>query len=112
MLKNSINSVTNLVNSVIEPVKSKVEEYGDKVKTMYNIDSDESEKREYNPFTDKDGNVFNKYIDYQKLIDKPTTNDKVKEFITKATGIEPSLINNGSYEDSKNDFCLHPSKNV
>lgn len=104
MLKNSINSVTNLVNSVIEPVKSKVEEYGDKVKTMYNIDSDESEKREYNPFTDKDGNVFNKYIDYQKLIDKPTTNDKVKEFITKATGIEPSLINNGSYEDSKNDF--------
>lgn len=44
-----------------------------------------------NPFLDKNGNVFNKYIDYQKLLDSPKVTQKAKEFISQATGLTPTV---------------------
>ena len=46
---------------------------------------------EYNPFLDKNGNLFNPHIDYQKLIDSPNVKSKTKEYITQATGLVPTV---------------------
>lgn len=43
-----------------------------------------------NPFTDKNGQVRNPYIDYQKLLDSGSVNTRVKQFITDATGLTPT----------------------
>jgi hypothetical protein len=40
-----------------------------------------------NPFLKKDGSLANKYIDYQAVIDNPNINNKVRQFITEATGL-------------------------
>lgn len=73
---------------------------------------------EYNPFLDKDGNIFNKYIDYQKILDNPSVTQNAKNYISKATGLTPtegassviqkyssvikpnSTVETGSYTDS------------
>lgn len=47
-------------------------------------------KKEYNPFLDKNGNIFNKYIDYQQVLDSPNVTSKAKDYITKATGLSPT----------------------
>ena len=48
-------------------------------------------KSAYNPFLDKNGNLFNKYIDYQKVLDNPNVSAKAKEFISQATGLTPAV---------------------
>ena len=68
--------------------EDKVTEYQKKVTDMYET---ENKEKEYNPFLDKNGNVFNKYIDYQKVLDNPNVTAKAKDFISKATGLSPSL---------------------
>lgn len=62
-----------------------VPQYRNKVAKMYNTG-----KNEYNPFLDKNGNIFNKYIDYQQILDNPNITNKAKDFITKATGLTPN----------------------
>lgn len=57
-----------------------------KVKKMYDIEK----KNTYNPFLDRDGNIFNKYIDYQRLLDNSKINNTVKKYITEATGLTPT----------------------
>ena len=56
-----------------------------KVSKMYGAE------QPYNPFLDKDGNVFNKYIDYQGILDNPNVASKAKQFISDATGLAPSV---------------------
>ena len=61
------------------------------------------EIKEYNPFLDKNGEIFNKYINYQQILDNPDISTKTKEYITKATGLEPTPVqstvqNAASYE--------------
>ena len=58
-----------------------------KVSKMYS----ESAK-DYNPFLDKNGNIFNKYIDYQSLLDNPNVASKTKQFIMEATKLQPTKI--------------------
>ena len=50
--------------------------------------------KKINPFLDSSGNLVNKYIDYQKLLDSDKTNDKVKKFISQATGLEQTKKKN------------------
>lgn len=45
---------------------------------------------EYNPFTDKNGNLLNKFIDYQGALDNPNVSNAAKNFIQKATGLTPT----------------------
>lgn len=47
--------------------------------------------KEYNPFLNRNGDIANPYIDYQKMLDSQKVSKKAKEYITKATGLEPSL---------------------
>lgn len=56
-----------------------------KVSKMYSESA-----QEYNPFLDKNGNIFNKYIDYQGLLDNPNVASKAKQFIMSATGLSPT----------------------
>lgn len=44
----------------------------------------------YNPFLNKDGSLFNKYINYQSVLDNPKVNSVAKKFISDATGLSPS----------------------
>ena len=36
----------------------------------------------YNPFLNKNGELFNKYIDYQKVLDNPNISQMAKKYIT------------------------------
>lgn len=44
-----------------------------------------------NPFVDKSGGLFNKYINYQKVLDNPNVNSRAKELISAATGLSPNV---------------------
>ena len=44
-----------------------------------------------NPFLDKNGNLFNKYINYQSVLDNPNVSEKAKKFISQATGLSPNV---------------------
>lgn len=94
--------------------KSKVPQFQSTVKKMYGEET--LEEKEYNPFLDKDGNIFNKYIDYQKVLDNPDITSKAKEYISKATGLNPTETS--SYSDYteksgiENSFDVDPNKLV
>lgn len=49
--------------------------------------------REYNPFLNREGDIANPYIDYQQMLDSQNISKVAKEYITKATGLQPSLEN-------------------
>lgn len=44
----------------------------------------------YNPFLNKDGELFNKYINYQKVLDNPNVSQVAKKYISQATGLSPT----------------------
>lgn len=43
----------------------------------------------YNPFTDKNGRLKNRNIDYQQMLNSSKVSNKVKNFISQATGLTP-----------------------
>ncbi len=43
-----------------------------------------------NPFLNKNGELFNPFMNYQQVLDNPSTSDKVKNFIQNATGLTPT----------------------
>lgn len=90
MIPDSLSTVNRIFNSESE-FEDSVPKYQKKVSQMYGTD-----KNEYNPFLDKNGNIFNKYINYQMVLDNPNVTAKAKEFITKATGLTPSPIKSQS----------------
>ena len=45
-----------------------------------------------NPFLNKDGNLVNPYINYQKVLDSGNVSSKAKDFIQQATGLSPTVI--------------------
>jgi cell wall-associated NlpC family hydrolase len=49
-----------------------------------------AEEETYNPFLDKNGKLFNEFINYQSLLDNPNITAKAKQFIASATGLTPS----------------------
>ena len=42
-------------------------------------------QKEYNPFLNKDGSLFNEYLNYQNILDNPNVAQKTKQFIQSAT---------------------------
>ncbi len=44
-----------------------------------------------NPFLNKDGNLVNPYINYQKVLDSGNVSSKAKDFIQQATGLSPTV---------------------
>lgn len=45
-----------------------------------------------NPFLDRNGNLVNPYINYQKMLDSNNVSAKAKDFIHQATGLSPTAI--------------------
>ena len=45
-----------------------------------------------NPFLKKDGSLRNPYINYQEVLDNPKITNKVKTFISEATGFAPTRL--------------------
>lgn len=67
-------------------VQNRVADMQNKVSQIYG-GSTQSE----NPFLDKNGNLFNEYLDYQSILDNPSVAAKAKQFISDATGLAPSV---------------------
>lgn len=79
--RKNVNSLFNQDNSDDNNSNNNSSALNDKVSKIYGSD------KAYNPFLDKYGNVFNKYIDYQKALDNPSISLKAKDYITKAMGL-------------------------
>lgn len=47
-------------------------------------------KNTFNPFLNKKGELVNKYINYQTVLNNPNISAKAKEYITQATGLTPT----------------------
>lgn len=63
-----------------------------KVNATYGIkDAVSGNNNTFNPFLKKDGSLFNPYIDYQKVLDNPDVSQVAKNYITRATGLTPSV---------------------
>lgn len=63
----------------------------------------------FNPFISKrDGQVINKLADYKPIVNSSATSDKVKEWITQATGIQPtqSTSNSSNLTQNENSTAL------
>lgn len=73
----------NLVNNKTNPISVTDGADAETIKNkLYN-----SALKKVNPFLDSNGNLVNKYINYQQLLDSDKTNNKVKDFISQATGL-------------------------
>jgi hypothetical protein len=58
-----------------------------------------------NPFLKRDGTLANKHIDYQAVLSNPGVSDKVKRYVTEATGLggtTPSAATKGTVNVSAN----------
>ena len=45
----------------------------------------------FNPFLNKSGQLFNKFINYQSALDNPKVSQRAKAFISQATGLTPKV---------------------
>ncbi len=45
----------------------------------------------FNPFLNKNGELFNSNLDYQRLLDNPNISQKAKNYISQATGLSPTV---------------------
>ena len=73
------------IRNIKQEWDSKVPLLKHKVSKMYG-----AEEKKYNPFLNKDGTVFNKYMNHQALLDNPNISTSAKQFISSATGLSPS----------------------
>lgn len=73
------------IRNIKQEWDSKVPLLKNKVNKMYG-----AEEKEYNPFLNKDGSIFNKYLNHQSLLDNPNVSSKAKQFISSATGLTPT----------------------
>lgn len=76
---------------------SRSQDYQKKTKSLLSYDD---LTKTINPFLDKNGNVFNKYMNYQAILDNPNTSAKTKEFISQATGLSQTPVAPVQTEDS------------
>lgn len=71
----------------------------------------------YNPFLNKNGELFNPNLNYQKLLDNPSVSQVTKKYISQATGLSPTVTEqttsvndavvpstDNTYTSSKNGF--------
>jgi hypothetical protein len=53
--------------------------------------SDNNNINSYNPYLNKDGDIFNPYVNYQKMLDSDNTSKTAKRYIAQATGLTPTV---------------------
>lgn len=77
-----VNKILNLK----EDWGNKVPFLQNKVAKIYGNDG-----QAYNPLLGSDGSLFNKYVDYQKVLDSDGVSAKAKQLIASATGLTPTV---------------------
>lgn len=99
-IRNKVNSLFNFDSQQqSNQLKNKIDTlYGKQnTATAPNINS-------FNPFISKrDGQVINKMADYKPIVNSSATSDKVREWITQATGIQPTNTMSNSSNSTQNE---------
>jgi cell wall-associated NlpC family hydrolase len=99
-IRNKVNSLFNFDSQQqSNQLKNKIDTlYGKQnTTTAPNINS-------FNPFISKrDGQVINKMADYKPIVNSSATSDKVREWITQATGIQPANTMSNSSNSTQNE---------
>ena len=99
-IRNKVNSLFNFDSQQqSNQLKNKIDTlYGKQnTTTAPNINS-------FNPFISKrDGQVINKMADYKPIVNSSATSDKVREWITQATGIQPTNTMSNSSNSTQNE---------
>lgn len=67
-----------------------VVKFQNKVSKIYDT---ERKNTKYNPFLDKNGELVNPYLNYQKILDNSNVAQTAKDYIQKATGLTPTQQN-------------------
>ena len=72
----------------------------DTANTLLNPQQQEN-KVSYNPFLNRDGTLFNKMIDYKRVLNNPNISNNAKKYISEATGLQPesSQISGENYSE-------------
>lgn len=79
-----------VIPKIESPWRNTFPTLGNKVSRVLNSGSEKATNIA-NPFLDRNGNLVNPYINYQKLLDTGNVSAKAKEFIQQATGLSPTL---------------------
>lgn len=74
--------------------------------------SGQEPRREYNPFTNANGELVNKYINYQNVLDNPDVSQKAKNFISQATGLLPKALSSPSATSGGSDIVSAAQKYI
>lgn len=84
-VRDSVNRLFNFSTTNNGALKNKID-------NLYGRDATQSQPtNNYNPFVNKNtGKLINPYADYQPVLDSDSTSNKVKEWISNATGLKPT----------------------
>ena len=84
-VRDSVNRLFNFSTTNNGALKNKID-------NLYGRDTTQSQPaNNYNPFVNKNtGKLINPYADYQPVLDSDSTSNKVKEWISNATGLKPT----------------------
>ena len=78
-------TLQNKVNSIFgKETDTKKNDYLQRAKQILSYDN---LTKKVNPYLNREGELVNKYLNYQALLDSDKTTQKAKEFITQATGL-------------------------
>lgn len=98
-IKNKVNSLFNFDS------QQQSNQLKNKIDTLYGKQNTTTAPsvNSFNPFISRrDGQVINKMADYKPIVNSSATSDKVREWITQATGIQPT--NNTSKTSNSSNF--------
>ena len=98
---NSIKNIFYTDKKEKEENEKKTSALQNKMNNIYGSD-DKSEPKAFNPFVNKNGELFNPLLNYQKILDNPSVSQKAKAYITQATGLTQSQqpqTDNVNYEN-------------
>lgn len=66
--------------------------------------TDKPATKQYNPFVKENGELFNPYLDYQKILDNSNVSQVAKRYIAQATGLTPTVTPVQTSTSSNNGF--------
>lgn len=103
-----INSIKDKIRNLFGDTRTEQEEYEKKLdaleQQLTNQASIKANAYKYNPFINNKGELVNSSLNYQSLLDNPNLSQKVKGYITQATGLTPtqkqSSLNTGGFLNS------------
>lgn len=72
-----------------------------KINNVYGTNNNPA--KNINPFLNKNGELFNPNLNYQQLLDNPNISQMAKKYISQATGLSPTVIEQNKVSPSTGD---------